>query len=173
MQSLRRQPPPRGCVLKLITSKSINNPKQAAASARLCVETSPVIGVTRDEFAAASARLCVETWILKSKTVPSGAAASARLCVETVAEKKEQRKKKAAASARLCVETRLIGTTTSMCIVQPPPRGCVLKRPNVRNWSLLFFAAASARLCVETFNFSAFWSWLVQPPSGGCVLKHS
>ena len=35
------QPPPRGCVLKLDYQRMIHRVKSAAASARLCVETTP------------------------------------------------------------------------------------------------------------------------------------
>ena len=37
---LSRQPPPRGCVLKRVINPNIQAEDSAAASARLCVETS-------------------------------------------------------------------------------------------------------------------------------------
>ena len=83
----------------------------------------------------------------------------------------------AAASARLCVETMTNAHDSASQILQPPPRGCVLKHfgDNNRNWradaaasarlcvetendlekNKLFYAAASARLCVETFRRGA------------------
>ena len=56
-------------------------------------------------MAAASARLCVETTWGTFKQIPIGAAASARLCVETSNTRNTQFMPNAAASARLCVET--------------------------------------------------------------------
>ena len=76
------QPPPRGCVLKLIA---------------------PVI-----------------------KLPTASAAASARLCVETYGQGKVYLAERAAASARLCVET-YINYLMHCNVMQPPPRGCVLK----------------------------------------------
>ena len=57
----------------------------------------------------------------------------------------------AAASARLCVETAQMNRPYQN-LVQPPPRGCVLKQlaPVLHIEQVL--AAASARLCVETLN---------------------
>ena len=57
---------------------------------------------------------------------------------------------------------------------QPPPRGCVLKQNQFGIKMTAKMAAASARLCVETTYFatpmqSLFW----QPPPRGCVLKQS
>ena len=78
---------------------------QAAASARLCVETAHFAANRERAKAAAFARLCVETTMLKREINPSSAAAFARLCVET-------------ASA-------LRGNWTEA--KQPPSRGCVLK----------------------------------------------
>ena len=55
------QPPPRGCVLKRrIVHKNVMS-LDAAASARLCVETLKIIIASYKTKAAASARLCVET----------------------------------------------------------------------------------------------------------------
>ena len=56
----------------------------AAASARLCVETTMSINVASQLAAAASARLCVETAGSYLDAPPQPAAASARLCVETI-----------------------------------------------------------------------------------------
>ena len=61
MGGLRTQPPPRGCVLKPHVDLSGVMHMKAAASARLCVETSVDNDFDFDDFAAASARLCVET----------------------------------------------------------------------------------------------------------------
>ena len=77
----------------------------AAASARLCVETVSASGDKLVYYAAASARLCVETFLPKGFFTGKSAAASARLCVETSDKKGDAEYGK-----------------------QPPPRGCVLKR---------------------------------------------
>ena len=55
------QPPPRGCVLKpfIVCFEWVT--VDAAASARLCVETPKADMKLNKEVAAASARLCVET----------------------------------------------------------------------------------------------------------------
>ena len=55
----------------------------AAASARLCVETSYPTKKRYRHLAAASARLCVETDDYYYQLNAAQAAASARLCVET------------------------------------------------------------------------------------------
>ena len=55
------QPPPRGCVLKHDKKRQGVYLNIAAASARLCVETSFFIARLSAGLAAASARLCVET----------------------------------------------------------------------------------------------------------------
>ena len=55
------QPPPRGCVLKHYVDKDENGRYEAAASARLCVETTRYTLLKDGTLAAASARLCVET----------------------------------------------------------------------------------------------------------------
>ena len=57
----REQPPPRGCVLKLLLLMFLVGLSIAAASARLCVETYDDKNDTEINHAAASARLCVET----------------------------------------------------------------------------------------------------------------
>ena len=57
----REQPPPRGCVLKLICSPTEITASGAAASAWLCVETCHNLDRFVPECAAASAWLCVET----------------------------------------------------------------------------------------------------------------
>ena len=58
------QPPPRGCVLKLLIWQNAKANLPAAASARLCVETSFAATAISFATAAASARLCVETAVL-------------------------------------------------------------------------------------------------------------
>ena len=102
----REQPPPRGCVLKLVQLNPTALEVAAAASARLCVETLQASNAQAIFLAAASARLCVET----PNSLDSGnilvAAASARLCVETSGVLRELMMNLAAASARLCVETK-------------------------------------------------------------------
>ena len=55
------QPPPRGCVLKHWGHFSRVIYTNAAASARLCVETRTLSESEKLTKAAASARLCVET----------------------------------------------------------------------------------------------------------------
>ena len=58
---MNTQPPPRGCVLKLLRRVGSNKRRSAAASARLCVETKLWATSWFLPIAAASARLCVET----------------------------------------------------------------------------------------------------------------
>ena len=122
------QPPPRGCVLKPMTTENSKHLLFAAASARLCVETSMQIKspalqmqppprgcvlkqhklsyVKPTKRAAASARLCVETLTNQDLSPPFiKAAASARLCVETYDKIKNKFGIDAAAFVRLCVET--------------------------------------------------------------------
>ena len=77
------QPPPRGCVLKHFGLGTLNKEGDAAASARLCVETIKMKEGSRKTYAAASARLCVETFTGELSSQVTCAAASARLCVET------------------------------------------------------------------------------------------
>ena len=60
-EQYQRQPPPRGCVLKLLRARTHSPVAVAAASARLCVETEEDTTATPMYVAAASARLCVET----------------------------------------------------------------------------------------------------------------
>ena len=77
--------------------------------------------------------------------------------------------------------------------MQPPPRGCVLKPFEMRQYHQWIVAAASARLCVETELGASLWESSVaaasarlcvetfyaerritptqQPPPRGCVLK--
>ena len=55
------QPPPRGCVLKHSPHSLRGILRNAAASARLCVETGKELDNQVSSGAAASARLCVET----------------------------------------------------------------------------------------------------------------
>ena len=57
------QPPPRGCVLKLYRRLAEIKSANAAASARLCVETRKAEFTVAFKSAAASARLCVETYL--------------------------------------------------------------------------------------------------------------
>ena len=64
------QPPLRGCVLKLYVALSVNRLSEAAASARLCVETFICADSAAACNAAASARLCVETLLLLSAVAP-------------------------------------------------------------------------------------------------------
>ena len=78
------QPPSRGCVLKRKYSYKYMVDEEAAAFARLCVETRCCISCNWTTIAAAFARLCVETSILSEATCFKNAAAFARLCVETV-----------------------------------------------------------------------------------------
>ena len=63
MRLLRKQPPPRGCVLKRHIVGKILIKSIAAASARLCVETFNTSANKDKLLAAASARLCVETYL--------------------------------------------------------------------------------------------------------------
>ena len=77
------QPPPHGCVLKPLGSPRLGTWREAAASARLCVETSFWIAVPVVAAAAAFGRLCVETNAEDLVATPKAAAAFARLCVET------------------------------------------------------------------------------------------
>ena len=147
---------------------------RAAASARLCVETTVLSWFGIDVPAAASARLCVET--LLGSILPEGAvkqppprgcvlkplpltittpalyaAASARLCVETLEfADKQDSYYVAAASARLCVETDNKDYDPQDITGQPPPRGCVLKHQFYPTTGETFTEAASARRCVET-----------------------
>ena len=67
-----------------------------------------ISNVIRMDIAAASARLCVETSRTYRGAVLAKAAASARLCVETSVKISIRRLSIAAASARLCVETHKI-----------------------------------------------------------------
>ena len=77
------QPPSRGCVLKHFQSPITKNNAQAAAFARLCVETKVTKNEDFEKFAAAFARLCVETVVIRVVFTAHFAAAFARLCVET------------------------------------------------------------------------------------------
>ena len=70
-------------MLKPSKSKIVSSIKDAAASARLCVETVHEFMDITEAMAAASARLCVETFIGLFTRIFNYAAASARLCVET------------------------------------------------------------------------------------------
>ena len=56
-----KQPPSRGCVLKLCQQPTVNAKCGAAAFARLCVETAARLADLKPHFAAAFGRLCVET----------------------------------------------------------------------------------------------------------------
>ena len=58
------QPPPHGCVLKPLGSPRLGTWREAAASARLCVETSFWIAVPVVAAAAAFGQLCVETGVM-------------------------------------------------------------------------------------------------------------
>ena len=103
---LMAQPPLRGCVLKPTRLRRHYPNQHAAASARLCVET---------------------TGAISSDTDVKAAAASARLCVETQSALRCAFKLMAAASARLCVETIKWAIFVPIFSRQPPLRGCVLK----------------------------------------------
>ena len=128
------QPPPRGCVLKHLKKFSANRKNQAAASARLCVETqqngkeAPSAGwkppprgcVLKPIGGAHFSPVSLEQppprgCVLKLMQPCSAAAISA-----------------AAASARLCVETMLLSLKSIHFAAQPPPRGCVLKLQKIR-----------------------------------------
>ena len=101
---------------------------EAAASARLCVETNPLLLFARVNMQPPPRGCVLKLRLSDNIPISAEAAASARLCVETRQRQAKHRLMPAAASARLCVETRHSivrgGYTT---------------------------AAASARLCVETF----------------------
>ena len=71
----------------------------------------------------------------------------------------------------LGVETTIVMPDDIKVVVQPPPRGCVLKRPLTGEPNHQPNAAASARLCVETKKISQNLTPLRQPPKRGCVLK--
>ena len=110
----REQPPPRGCVLKQRDMGQYATGLNAAASARLCVETTLDGLVGLSPIAAASARLCVET---KSphKAVKKGRQPPPRGCVlKRSARFSLAGDIPAAASARLCVETSL-SSISSIC----------------------------------------------------------
>ena len=146
---LNLQPPLRGCVLKL----SLNIDWlifDLQPPLRGCVlKQHGELGEVLRRNAAASARLCVETATAPTKARAFQAAASARLCVETV-NILILISVQAAASARLCVETLIVGLTYKVYLRQPPLRGCVLKLTVTRRPKSWIVAAASARLCVET-----------------------
>ena len=78
------------------------------------------------------------------------AAAFARLCVETRSRYSFFSQKFAAAFARLCVETGLVPLEFLRELLQPPPRGCVLK--HIVDFGNIGFqrAATFGWLCVET-----------------------
>ena len=62
----------------------------------------------------------------------------------------------AAAFARLCVETVDGDEVFMSWEMQPPSRGCVLKRADKQAPLQTYLAAAFARLCVETKEFKYY-----------------
>ena len=101
----REQPPPRGCVLKQSIPLYHHYQLKAAASARLCVETTNFTPSCTIAWQPPP-RGCVLKQSLKTENQSQiDAAASARLCVETQSSSLFPKTKSAAASARLCVET--------------------------------------------------------------------
>ena len=121
------QPPPRGCVLKLICMEIEKWKNSAAASARLCVETAKP-GSIYSKFMQPPPRGCV----LKRDN------AFGRLVLN-----------RSRLRAAVCWNSCLFA-----CFLinrwQPPPRGCVLKPWMECFVTWMVNAAASARLCVET-----------------------
>ena len=107
------QPPPRGCVLKPLNFRLACLILEAAASARLCVETISRSSLPFFWQAAASARLCVETLYAKKIIIKSITQPPPRGCVlKLFCEKNPPFQPFAAASARLCVETAyMVGRT--------------------------------------------------------------
>ena len=189
------QPPPCGCVLKHTYSILFFIKFYAAASVRLCVETSVVLYerieclvqpppcgcVLKRSETVNSARFdaqpppcgCVLKPCLKLPAIRNPvAAASVRLCVETAGRRGHATVRVAAASVRLCVETFFDSVKLIVLTQQPPPCGCVLKRL-AHSLQLVFVpAAASVRLCVETPSAWQICRYAhMQPPPCGCVLK--
>ena len=110
---------------------------------------------SRKNHAAASARLCVETTLVKRIIHIGGAAASARLCVETFCSTAVLTLNVWQPPPRGCVlKQGLVRRRNAYGSGQPPPRGCVLKQTYRHCRWLLGAAAASARLCVETIKLA-------------------
>ena len=78
----------------------------------------------------------------------------------------------AAASARLCVETPF-WVWGLFALLQPPPRGCVLKHQIKIGLIRSRDAAASARLCVETANSSGVFPVLFAAASARLCVETS
>ena len=142
------QPPSRGCVLKQLRLWQYQALLQAAAFARLCVETRIFGSGAEQSAAAAFARLCVETLRIGGNHGTTTQPPS-----------------------RGCVLKPLPLAQRSAILTQPPSRGCVLKLHAVHLRLGLLQAAAFARLCVETFTRYDGMNSQTQPPSRGCVLK--
>ena len=128
----------------------------AAASARLCVETSECSQLVAFIFCSRlRAAVC---WNIQffGFLVMAGAAAFGRLCVETLLNPVSHRFELAAAFGRLCVETLYWIFDRSCLFAAAFGRLCVetLRFPMIE---LVQLAAAFGRLCVETWrkeNFS-------------------
>ena len=75
------QPPSRGCVLKLKPWLENMLNGEAAAFARLCVETIELVQARMQIDAAAFARLCVETSVVKDNKKMLTAQPPSRGCV--------------------------------------------------------------------------------------------
>ena len=145
-----KQPPSRGCVLKLQILKKLKITAVAAAFARLCVETvlntiapllcpcsrlraavcwniDPILWMVRNGSSRLRAAVCWNSPLLDLITHFLGSRLRAAVCWNIV----------------------LFNTNINPKL-QPPSRGCVLKRrlPNIRVQNQA--AAAFARLCVET-----------------------
>ena len=121
----------------------------AAASARLCVETSYAIA-----YVIAAVQPPLRGCVLKLRkptfnAITKVAAASARLCVETLTTARWSALRSAAASARLCVETGEYGVAYRIIEAAASARLCV-ETLLVDEKKIYGGAAASARLCVET-----------------------
>ena len=99
------QPPPCGCVLKQSGLGRGPVDEIAAASVRLCVETSKIANGNLTALAAASVRLCVETRhgviVVLTKWQPPPCGCVLKLNIKNASRDDVL----AAASARLCVET--------------------------------------------------------------------
>ena len=100
------QPPPRGCVLKQMNGVTWLGDGNAAASARLCVETHRQCLAIRRECEQPPPRGCVLKRLLCDWIVNGSGQPPPRGCVLKPAPKYQYTKSK----------------------LQPPPRGCVLKR---------------------------------------------
>ena len=144
-----KQPPPRGCVLKLplTCQKSLLYARSRLRAAVCWNAITGSIKIFAD--AAASARLCVETdcWALGYRAERQPPPRGCVLKHQSVYF--HQGVYLAAASARLCVET---ARTTQHYIRKESSRlrAAVCWNIITSNVVKMLFAAASARLCVET-----------------------